>query len=179
MICEIFFATTISILADPTIGQVYRIDLSNIDGNSVSTADGRISTLVLVGKSNVDKAREVGDRIPDFCLGNPLYRMVTVVAFESKHSRPVRAFLTSVIRRRVDSEAKRLQARYDQLKIARNARDDVFATADFDGAIAAQLDAKPGASLFRVFIFGKKGELIKQWSDVPASEDLSAALKQN
>src|SRR5437868_178151 len=142
MIC----IASMSIPADPTAGQVYRINLINVDGNSVSTADGRISTLVLVGKSNVDKAREVGDRIPNFCLGNPLYRMLTVVAFESKHSRPVRAFLTSMVRRRVDSEAKRLQARYDQLKIARNARDDVFAMADFDGAIAAQLDAKPSMS---------------------------------
>jgi hypothetical protein len=168
-----------AILAGPTIGQVYRINLVNVDGHSASTADGRISTLVLVGKSSADKAREVGDRIPDFCLGNPAYRMVTVVAFESQHSRPIRAFLTSMIRRRVESEAKRLQARYARLKIARNARDDVFAMADFDGAIAAQLDAKPSMDLFRVFIFGKNGELLKQWSDVPTPEDLAAALKQN
>jgi len=105
--------------------------------------------------------------------------MITVVVFETQHSRPVRAFLTSVMRGRVNSEGKRLQARYDQLKIAQDARPNVFVAADFDGAIAAQLDAKPSASLFRVFIFRKNGELRKQWSDVPAAEELAAALKEN
>jgi hypothetical protein len=166
-----------SIFADPNIGQIYRISLTNIDGNSVSTANGRFTTLVLASKANVDKAREVGDRIPDFCLGNPDYQMVTAVVFETQHSRPVRAFLTSLIRRRVNSEAKRLQARYDQLKIARNARNAVVAVADFDGAVAAQLDAKPSADLFRVFVFGKNGELRQQWSDVPSADELAAALK--
>src|SRR5256885_11013524 len=97
----LFFPASGLVFADLTIGRSYPLNLTGVDGHSVSTADGRISTLVLVGKSSVDKAHEVGDRIPDFCLGNPLYRMVTVVAFESKHSRPVRAFLTSMIRRRV------------------------------------------------------------------------------
>src|SRR5258708_26365789 len=171
--------STMSILAEPTVGQVYRINLTDVDGNALSTADGHITTVVLTSKANIDKARLVGDRIPDFCLGNPLYRMITVVPFETKHSRPVRALMSSVMRRRVDSEAKRLQARYDQLKIARNARPDVFAVADFDSAIAAQLDAQPRPSLLRVFIFGKNGELLKQWSDVPSTEELEAALKGN
>ena len=175
----IFVTTTITILAEPSVGQIYRISLTTIDGNSVSTTDGRITTVVLVSKANVDKAREIGDRIPDFCLGNPDYRMITVVTFESQHTRPVRAFLTSMMRRRVDSEAKRLQVRYDRLKIARNARPEVIAVPDFDGAIAKQLDAKPSATLFRAFIFGKNGELRKQWSDVPPAEELAAALKEN
>ncbi len=168
-----------SILAEPTMGQTHRISFSDIDGDALSTAEGHITTVVLIGKANVDKAHLVGDRTPDFCLGNADYRMVTVITFETKHSRPVRAFMTSVMRHRVDAEGKQLQSRYDQLKIARNARNDVFAVADFDGTIAAQLDAKPSATLFRVFIFGKNGELIKQWSDLPTAEDLSAALKQN
>jgi hypothetical protein len=169
----------ISILAEPTLGQTYRISFNDVDGDTLSTADGHITTVVLIGKANVDKAHLVGDRIPDFCLGNADYRMVTVVTFETKHSRPVRAFMTSVIRHRVDVEGKQLQSRYDQLKIARNARKDVFAVADFDGVVAGQLDAKPGATLFRVFIFGKNGELIKQWSDLPTAQDLSVALNQN
>jgi hypothetical protein len=166
-----------SILAEPTIGQSYRINLSDVDGNAFSTADGRTTTVVLTSKANVDKARLVGDRIPDFCLANPLYRMATVVVFETKHSRPVRALMTSMIRRRLDAEAKRLQVRYDQLKIAQNARPNVSAVADFDGAIAAQLGSKPDAALFHVFVFGKNGELLKQWSDVPSAEELGAALK--
>jgi hypothetical protein len=174
-----FFSATISILAEPTTGQAYRISFTDIDGDAFSTADGHSTTVVLVGKANVDKARMVGDLIPDFCLGNADYRMVTVVTFETKHSTLVRAFMTSVMRRRVDSEAKQLQGRYDQLKIARNARKDVFAVADFDGTIAGQLDAKPIKTLFRVFVFGDNGELLKQWSDLPSAEELAAVMKRS
>jgi hypothetical protein len=87
--------------------------------------------------------------------------------------------LTSMMRRRVDSEARQLQTRYDRLKIGRNARQDVFAVADFDGAVTTQLGAQPTAALFHVFIFGRNGELVKQWSEVPSAEELAAVLKQN
>jgi len=169
--------SSISILAGPTVGQKYRINFVDVDGNNFSTADAHITTVVLTSKANIDKARLVGDRIPDFCLANPVYRMITVVTFESKHSGPMRAILKSVMRHRLDSEALRLQTRYDQLKIARDARRDVFAVADFDGAIAAHFDSKPSATLFQVFIFGKAGELLKQWNEVPTAEELAAALK--
>jgi hypothetical protein len=170
-------APSISILAQPADGKNYRINLVDVDGNALSTADGRITTVVLTNRSNVDKARAVGDRTPDFCLGNSSYRMITVVAFEKQHSKPVRMIMTSLMRRRLDSEARRLQSRYDQLKIARNARQDVSAVADFDGTISTQLGAQPAAALFRVFVFGRKGELLKQWNDVPTAEELAAALK--
>jgi peroxiredoxin len=168
-----------SILAQPAAAENYRIDFVDVDGNAFSTADGRITTVVLVNQSNIDKARAVGDRTPDFCLGNSSYRMITVVTFEKQHSKPVRMILTSLIRRRLDSEARRLQSRYDQLKIARNARQDVSAVADFDGAITKQLGAQSVAALFHVFVFGRNGELLKQWDDVPKAEELAAVLKQN
>jgi len=168
-----------SILAQPTAGENYRIDLVDVDGNTLSTADNHITTLVLTSQANIDKARAVGDRIPDSCLGNSRYRMITVLAFEKKHSKPVRMILTSLMRRRLDSEAHRLQSRYDQLKIARNARQDVAAVADFDGTITKQLGAQPAAVLFHIFVFGRNGELLKQWNDVPKAEELAAALKEN
>ena len=171
--------STMSILGELTIGQNYRVTFTDIDGDTFSTAEDRITTVVLTSKANVDKAHVLGDRTPDHCLGNPLYRMVTVVSFETKHSRPVRSFLASMIRRRVNSEAKQLQSRYEKLRIARIARQDVFAVADFDGAIAAQLDSKPGSTLFHVFVFGKNGGLLKQWSDLPSAEELAAVLKEN
>jgi hypothetical protein len=166
-----------SILAQPTAGENYRIHFVDVDGNAFSTADGRITTLVLINQSNTDKAPAVGDHIPDFCLGNSNYRMITVLAFEKKHSKPVRMIMASLMRRRLDSEARRLQSRYDQLKIVRNARQDVSAVADFDGTISTQLGAQPAADLFRVFVFGRNGELLKQWNDVPRAEELAAALK--
>src|SRR3954471_19785322 len=165
-----------SIFSQPAIGQSYRINFTDIDGNTFSTAEGRLTTLVLTSKSNIDKARLVGDRIPDFCLGNPKYRMITVVTFETEHSAPMRGILKSIMRHRLDSEARRLQTRYNQLKLARNARRDVCAVADFDGAIATQLGSKPDAALFHLFVFGKSGELLKQWSEVPGAEELAAAL---
>jgi hypothetical protein len=170
---------SMSVVADPTIGQSYRIDFSDVDGNALSTADGRFNVIVLSSKANSDKARMVGDRIPDFCLGNANYRMTTAVVFETKHSGAVRAVLRAAIRHRLDSEAQRLQKRYDEHKISREARHDVFALADFDGTIATQLDLKPDAGLFHILVFGKNGELLKQWTDVPSAEELAAALKQN
>ena len=168
-----------SILAELTVGKNYRINFVALDGNALSTADGHITTVVLTTQSNIDKARAVGDRTPAFCLGNPTYRMITVLAFEGRHSKPVRMILTSLMRRRLDSEARRLQTRYDQLKIVRNARQDVSAVADFDGTITTQLGAQPTSAPFHVFVFGRNGELLKQWNDVPTPEDLAAALKQN
>ena len=168
-----------SIFAELTVGESYRINLPDVDGNTFSTADGRITTVVLISKSNIDKARAVADRTPDFYLGNPRYRMISVLAFEKKHSKPIRMILTSLMRRRVDSEAQQLQTRYDRLKIARNARQDVFAVADFDGVVTTQLGSQPSATLFHLFVFGRNGELVKQWNDVPSAEELAAALKQN
>ena len=170
-------APSVSILAQPTIGEKYQINLVDVDGNTLSTADGRVTTVVLINQSNIDKVRGVGDRTPDFCLGNPRYRMITVLAFEKNHSKPVRMLLNSLMRRRLDSEARRLQSRYDQLKIARNARQDVSAVADFDGTIMRQLGAQSAADLFRVLVFGRNGELLKQWNDIPKTEELAAVLK--
>src|SRR5436853_2431647 len=170
---------SISILAQPIDGKNYRVDLVDVDGTALSTGGGQITTLVLTNQANVDKARAVGDRIPDSCLGNSRYRMITVLTFEKKHSKPIRMILTSLMRRRLDSEGRRLQSRYDQFKIARNARQDVSAVADFDGTITNQLGAQPASTLFHVFVFGRNGELLKNWNDVPPAEDLAAALKQN
>lgn len=177
LIASLICVSTLSILAQATEGQAYRFNFSDVDGNAFSTADGHVTVLIVSSKDNIDKARLIGERVPDFCLANPTYRMVTIVEFESKHSAPVRLVLKSVIRHRLDSEAQRLQARYQEHQITRDARRDVFAVADFDHAVATQLGLKPDPVLFRVFVFGKDGELLKQWNDVPASEELAAALK--
>ena len=175
----LLFGFSQSFTADLTVGQRYPLRLTDVDGNALSTADGRITTLVVTTQAGTDKAREVGDRTPDFCLGNPTYRMITVLVFEKNHSKPTRAIFGSLIRRRLDSEGHRLQNRYNKLQISRNARQDVSAVADFDGAIAKELGLEPTAGVFHIFVFGKNGELIKQWQDVPAAEELAAAMKPN
>jgi hypothetical protein len=172
-----FFLSSMSLLANLTIGQSYRISALDADGNTLSTADGHVTTIVLTNEAGISKARAVGDHSPDFCLGNSAYRFITVLAFEKNHSRPMRAILNGVIRHRLNAEGRLLQSRYDKLKIDRDARHDVFAIADFDGTITKQLDAEPAPDLFRVFVFGKNGELVNEWSDIPSAEDLAAALK--
>ncbi|HEX4638573.1 MAG TPA: hypothetical protein VH170_03720 [Chthoniobacterales bacterium] len=173
----LLFASILSIFAQATVGQKYQIAFADVDGNSLSTADGRVNVVVVTSQANIDKARAVGDRTPDFCLANPSYRMITVVEFETKHTAPIRAVARSVIRHRLNSEAHRLKNRYDKLKITRDARRDVFAVADFDGTIATQLGLKSDAALFHVFVFGKGGELLKQWSEAPNADELEAALR--
>ena len=115
----------------------------------------------------------VGERVPDRCLANPAYRMITVVKF-AKHSAPVQKFFTIVARGRLDKEAAIVQKRYVARKIEKDARRDVFAVTDFGGAIASQLQSEQSA--FRVFVFGRKGELLQRWDDVPMAEQLAEAL---
>jgi hypothetical protein len=173
----IFFAPSISTVGELKAGENHQISFTDVDGSTLTTAEGHITTVVLTTQSGTDKARLVGDRTPDLCLGNSMYRMVTVLAFEKKHSKPMCVILSSLVRRRLDAEGRRLQERYDKLKIARDARRDVFAVADFDGTVAAQLGFQPVAGLFHVLVFGKNGQLIKQWNNVPSAEELGFALR--
>lgn len=160
--------------AEPPAGEVHAIKFVDVDGNTLSTADGHITVLVLTTKADLAKAHAVGDRVPDFCLGNPAYRMITLVKFQN-HGDLVRSIAAATTRRRLDTEAKQLQARYAEKKITRDARHDIFAVLDVDGTIVSQLGSESIA--FAVFVFGKSGELLKQWEDVPSAEDLAAVLK--
>lgn len=164
-------------IAELSVGQTYALKFLDVDGNTFNTDDGHVTTVVLTTESDADRARMIGDRIPDHCLGNPTYRMVTVVGFEKKDSNPVRTILTALVRRRLGTEAQRLQQRYDQLKIARDARLDVHVVADFDGEVAAQLGLSKGDTAFRVFVFGRDGALLKKWDDLPDADELASVLK--
>lgn len=178
-----FFATTASLLLAASLhgtlsnGQRYELNFVNIDGHNLSTADGHVTVLVLATTGDSEKVRAVGDRAPDFCLGNPKYRMITIVHFAKKHTAIGRKIATILLRHRVNEEAKRLQARYDARKIARDARSDIFTVMDFDGTAASQLGAQADTAGFHVFVFSETGELLQQWNDVPSAADLAVALK--
>jgi hypothetical protein len=159
-----------------SIGATYSFGFVDIDGNKLST-DGHITVVVLTTPADREKARTVGDRIPEHCLGNPDYRMITIIHFARNHTAIGRRIATALIRHRVNEEAKRLQARYDEKKIVRDARKDVFIATDFDGSLASQLGEPEGATGFCVFVFGRNGELIAQWHGVPSAEQLAAVLK--
>jgi hypothetical protein len=158
-------------------GQRYAVRFSDVDGRTFSTADGHVTVVVLTALEDLTRARTVGDHVPDFCLGNENYRMITVLDFKQKHTQLGRAVAVMLIRHRINEEAKRLQTRYNAMKIVRPARQDVYVVADFDGTISAQLGTQPGAALFHVFVFDRDGELLRQWEDVPSAEELAAVIK--
>lgn len=158
-------------------GTTYSLSFVDIDGNKLSTADGRVTVLVLATTADGEKAREVGDRVPDYCLGNPDYRMITIIRFVRKHGPIMRKIAMAVVKHRVTEEAKRLQSRYDTNKIMRDARQDIFTVIDFDGSVSAHLGEAAGATDFCVFVFGHQGELLAQWHGVPSAKQLAAVIK--
>jgi hypothetical protein len=158
-------------------GATYSISFVDVDGKKLSTADGHVTIVVLTTAADHEKARIVGERVPDFCLGNSDYRMITVVHFTAKHMAIGRRIATAFIRHRMRQEAKRLQERYDALKISRDAAGDIFVATDFDGTLAAQFGETTGANDFSVSVFGRTGELLAQWNDVPSADQLASVLK--
>jgi hypothetical protein len=160
-----------------SIGATYSLSFVDIDGNKLSTADGHVTVLALAAPADRDKARTVGDRIPERCMGNPNYRMITVIRFTTRHIVIGRRIATALVRHRVNEEAKRLQARYDGKGIVRDARKDIFIVTDFEGTVPSQLGEPEGATDFCVFVFGRNGELLAQWHGVPSAEQLAAVLK--
>jgi hypothetical protein len=160
-----------------SIGATYLLSFVDIDGNKHSTADGHVTVIVLTTPADRERARTVGDRVPERCLGNPNYRMITVIRFSRKHTMVGRRIANAFIRHRISEEAKRLQTRYDGKKIARDARKDIFVATDFEGSVSSQLGEPEGATDFSVFVFGRNGELIAQWHGVPSAEQFAAALK--
>jgi len=172
-----FFATPVR--GALSTGTTYPISFVDIDGNKFSTADGHVTIVVLTTAADREQARTVGDRVPDFCLGNPAYRMITVIHFTHSHMAIGRRMAIAFTRHRMREEAKRLQARYDAQKISRDAKSDIFVVTDFDGTTASELGQPAGATDFCVFVFGQTGELLAQWHSVPSADELAAALKKS
>lgn len=158
-------------------GATYSLGFVDIDGNKLSTADGHVTVLVVATTADWEKARAVGERVPDYCLGKPDYRMITIIRFIRKHGPIVRKIAMAVVKHRVTEEAKRLQSRYDTNKIMRDARQDIFTVIDFDGTVSSQLGEPAGATDFCVFVFARNGELLAQWHGVPAAKQLAAVVK--
>jgi hypothetical protein len=181
---QFFFVAAIAPLLPATLvrgalssGAIYPLSFVDINGNKLSTADGHVTVLVLATTAEREKARAVGDRVPDYCLGNPTYRMITIIRFTSRHTVIGRGVATAFIRHRVREEAKQLQTRYDSQKIARDARSDIFVVADFDGTASSQLEGLGDATTFHVLVFARDGKLLAQWTDVPSAKQLAEVLK--
>lgn len=181
---QIFSFVAITVLVPATLlrgtlstGATYSISFVDINGNKLSTADGHVTIVVLTTTADRQKAGTVGDRVPSYCLGNPDYRMITIVHFTGRHMAIGRRVATAFIRHRMSEEAKRLQARYDAQKISRDANSDIFVVTDFDETIASQFGQPAGTNDFCVFVFGRTGELLAQWHGVPSVDQLAAVVK--
>lgn len=174
-----FFLAATLVHSELSTGSTHSFSFVDLDGNKLSTADGHITIVVLTTSADREQARTVGDHVPDFCLGNPAYRMITVVHFTHSHMAIGRRVATAFIRHRMAEAAKRLQARYDAQKISRDAKSDIFVVTDFDGTIASQLGQSAEATDFCVFVFGQSGELLAQWHSVPSADELAAAIKKS
>ena len=101
-----------------------------------------------------------------------------MVNFQQNILPPLRGMVSAVIRHRLDQEAKEVQKSYAERHINRNARDDIFVVADFDGKAVSQLGIQPVSSEFAVFVFDGRGRLVRRWSDVPTEEALAQAIKE-
>ena len=178
-----FFMSVVSFSCAPQLratlfdGQIYALNFVDVDRHTLSTADGHVTVVVLASLADTARAHAVGDRVPDYCLGNPTYRMITVLNLNQKRTRAGRVIATILVRRRLDAEAKLLQRRYDAKKLAGDARHDIFAVADFDGRTTSQLGEQTGSSDFRVFVFDRDGKLLRQWNDVPSAAELATVVK--
>ena len=160
------------------LGNAYPLTFTDVDQHQLSTSDGHVTIITVVTRKDEQKAQMVGDRFPRVYLGNPKYRLITVVNFQQKIVPPFRRIVTAIIRHRMDVEAKELQKIYSTKQLNRNPRYDIFVVADFDGKTVSQLDIVPASTEFAVFAFDGRGRLVKEWKDVPSSDALSAAINE-
>ena len=157
-------------------GNSYRFSLRDVDGQNLSVADGHVTIITVVTRQNEEQARAAAERVPDRCIGDPKFRYITLVNFQGKMSAPFRGFISGVIRRRLDGEAKRLRPAYEQKRLTRDPRDDVFVVADFDGSAVAHLGLSPSSGDVSVFVFNGTGRLVRRWTGVPPEDQLVAAI---
>jgi hypothetical protein len=159
-------------------GNAYPLTFTDVDRRQLSTADSHVTVISVVTRRDEAKAQTVGDRVSQITFGDPKVRLITLVNFQQNILLPLRGMVSAVIRHRLDVEAKDIQKSYAERHINRNAREDVFVIADFDGKAVSQLGITPTSSEFAVFVFDGRGRLVRRWNDVPSPEMLTQALKE-
>jgi hypothetical protein len=157
-------------------GSVARLAFRDVDGNTISTADGHVTVITVVTRQNENQAHSVADHVPDQYLGNQKFRYVTLVNFQRKLPGPLHSLTRVVIRQRLDGEAERLRPEYQQKNIGHDPRRDMFVIADFDGSAVTQLGLAPDSNEVAVFVFNGRGKLIQHWNGVPPGDALGKAI---
>jgi len=171
-------AATTLLGADLRVGSTYPLMFTDVDHHQFSTADGHVTIISVVNRRDEAKAQSVGDRVSEITFGDPKIRLITLVNFQQNIIPPLRGMVSAVIRHRLDAEAKEVQKTYAARQINRNARDDLFVVADFDGKAVSQLGINPISPEFAVFVFDGRGRLVRRWSDVPGQDAIAQAIKE-
>jgi len=167
------------LLADELqIGNSYPLTFKDVDQRQLSTSEGHITIITVVTREDEQKAQTVGDRFSHSHLGDPKTRLITMVNFQQKIISIFRRLALSIIRHRLEAEAREIKQTYPARYVDRNPRDDLFVVADFDGKAVSQLDIVPTSSEFAVFVFDGNGRLVKRWKDVPSAEALTGAIEE-
>lgn len=157
-------------------GAVHQLAFRDVDRNRLSTAEGRITIITVVTRQNGEKAREIAEKVPEYCVGDPQYRYITVVNFQGKLARPLHGLTRALIRSRLDAEARDLQVRYSEKQLTRDARQDVYVVADFNGEAVTQLGLSPDSAEVASFVFDRRGKLVARWLGVPPADGLAKAI---
>ena len=157
-------------------GRKYEFTLRDVDGNNLAVANGHVTIITVVTRANEEQARTVAAGVPERCIGDPRYRYITLVNFQRKISPIFRGLTNSIIRGRLDAEAKELKPRYAAKQLTRDPRRDVYVVADFDGAAVAHLGLTPASSEVAVFVFDGEGKLVERWTGVPPEGALARAI---
>ncbi len=171
-------AAAIAQAAELRVGSNYPLTFTDVDRRDFSLADGHVTIISVVNRRDEAKAESVGDRVSKISFGDPKVRLITLVNFQQNILLPLRGMVSAVIRHRLDLEAKEVQKKYAERHINRDARNDIFVIADFDGKAVSQLGISPISSEFAVFVFDGRGRLVRRWNDVPSGEMLAQAIKE-
>ncbi len=172
-----FFLCVTSRAADIEHRKVYQVSFTDVEGRQFALGDGRAMLLTIATRETETKAHLVGHNVPDEFIGHPHYRCVTIINFQNKIPSLLRGIITPAVRHVFRTEADAVQPRYTAKKIGHSPRADLYAIADFDGSIVEKLDIDPASNDLAVFVFDGRGRLVRQWHDVPSSEELHAALE--
>jgi hypothetical protein len=159
-------------------GNTYPLVFTDVDRHQLSTTDGHVTVISVVTNRDEAKAQTVGDRVTHFTLGDPKVRLINLVNFQQNIISPLRGMVSAIIRHRLDTEAQDVQKIYAERHINRNARNDIYVVADFDGKAVTQLGIAPTSPEFAVFVFDGHGRLVRRWNDVPSLEMLTQAIKE-
>jgi hypothetical protein len=159
-------------------GNVYSLTFTDVDRHQLSTADGHVTIITVLTRKDEEKAEQVGERVPHVYLGDPKYRLITLVNFQRGVFPLFQGMINAIIRNRMDAEAKELQKIYTSRHLTRNPRSDIFVVADYDGKAISELGINTSSSEFAVFVFDGHGRLVRRWNDVPSAEALAQALSE-